>query len=178
MVQVQKLTAEALLGAPRRSAAIPSHDGKLALYTVSTHKFGDKTVKEVRVMNLETRQSVQISDDEKAHDAVWIPGTSDILFLNSEDKGRTHVVVASGEDPSREHNTIAEFNAPIQNLKLKRLDDGSVVFMVSGLVGDDGLLYNEEAHDKPSTGRIIDGARIRTVSPNSEVGYTRCPTFR
>lgn len=164
MVQVHKLTAETLLGAPRRSAATPNHNGQLALYNVSTHRFGDKTVKEVRVMDLKTRQSFQISDDDKVHDAVWIPGTDYILYLKSGDKGRTQAVVVNGVDRSSEQSTVAEFDAPIQNLKLKRLDDGSFVFMVTGQVGNDGLLYNEEAHDRPSTGRVIDAAHIRTVS--------------
>ncbi|OAA48415.1 Peptidase S9, prolyl oligopeptidase, catalytic domain protein [Metarhizium rileyi] len=127
MIQVQKLTAEVLLAAPRRSAAIPNHNGRLALYDVSTHKFGDKTVKEVRVIDLQTRQS--------------------------SDPGTNHVLI--------EHSIIAEFDGPIEYVKLKKLDDGSVVFMVTGQVGDDGLLYNQEAHQKPSTGRTFDSARIR-----------------
>ncbi|KID92040.1 prolyl oligopeptidase [Metarhizium guizhouense ARSEF 977] len=173
MVRVQKLTAETLIGAPRRSAAIPNHDGRLALYTISTHKFGDKTVKQVRVMDLQTRQSSQISDDDKVHDAVWVPGTNDILFLKSGDKDRTQAIVAKGRDGSWEHIPIAEFNGPIENLKLKKLDDGSVVFMVTGQVDDDGLLYNEEAHQKLSTGRIFDGARVRSwTSLQNQQPYT------
>ncbi|KAG8405902.1 hypothetical protein J3459_020088 [Metarhizium acridum] len=173
MVRVQKLTAETLLGAPRRSAAIPNHDGMLALYTISTHKFGDKTVKQVRVMDLQSRQSSQISDDDKVHDAVWVPGTNDILLLKSGDKGRTKAIMAMEKDGSWEHIHIAEFNGPIGNLKLKKLDDGSVVFMVTGQVDNDGLLYNEEAHQKLSTGRIFDGARVRSwTSLQNEQPYS------
>ncbi|TWU72781.1 hypothetical protein ED733_003518 [Metarhizium rileyi] len=140
MIQVQKLTAEVLLAAPRRSAAIPNHNGRLALYDVSTHKFGDKTVKEVRVIDLQTRQS---SD----------PGTNHVLMSN-------------------EHSIIAEFDGPIEYVKLKKLDDGSVVFMVTGQVGDDGLLYNQEAHQKPSTGRTFDSARIRLASLENQQPYS------
>ena len=167
MVQVQKLTAEALLEAPRRGAAIPNHDGSLVLYTVSTHNFGDKKTKnEIRTMNLDTQQSFLISDENGSHDATWIPGTSEVLFLKSLDKGRTQAIVASGFGLLEQRYTIAEFDSPIQHLKLKRLNDGSIVFVVTGLVDQDGHLYNEEAQEKRSTGRIFDSCRIRTVKFN------------
>lgn len=195
-VEATKLTAETLLAAPRRGAALPNGNGKLALYSLSTHKFGDKTLKEVRVTDVETASSWQISDNEKVHDANWIPGgKDDIIYLRSSEdekdkgktdgekkskdggedkkddkkdkdsrKGRTEVVVANGAAASKEHYVIADINAPISNLKLKALDDGSVAFVVKGLIGPDGSLYNYEAADKKHTGRIFDNPRIVNVS--------------
>ncbi|PNY25293.1 Dipeptidyl-peptidase 5, partial [Tolypocladium capitatum] len=161
MVHVQKLTAEAMLAAPRRGVAVPNHSGKLALYTLSTHTFGNGTLKEVRVMDLDKGASAQLSADDKVHDALWIPGTNDVVFLRSGGKGRTQVLVASGEDVATEPYLAAEFNAPVANLKLKKLGDGGVAFMVTGLVGDDGLLFNEETVEKKSTVRVFDSAHVR-----------------
>jgi hypothetical protein len=123
------------------------------------------------VINLQTRQSIRITDDDKAHDAVWIPNTNDILFLKSGEKGSTQIVVVKADQPGKP-STTAELNAPVRNLKLKRLDDASVIFIVTGQVGDDGLLYNAEAHERRSTGRIFDGARLRTVSSGKGTSFT------
>ena len=164
MAQTQKLTAEALLSVPRRSPGIPNYNGRLALYTVSTHIFGDKSVKEVRVMDLEKQTSVQISDDEKVHDALWIPGTSDVAYLKSGVKGKTELRVTHGVDVVRDSQVVATFDAPVTSLKLRRLEHGGIVVMVAGLVGQDGTLFNDEATEPKSTARVFNNANIRTVS--------------
>lgn len=168
MVQFQKLTPETLLSSPRRGAAVPNRNGSLALYTVKTHTFGDKMSNELSVMNIATGESVQLSGEEKVHDANWLPGTdSEVIYLKSGEKGKTTVLVADGSDGAKEHYVVAEFDAPIANLKLKALDDGSVVFVVTGLASnEDGSLFNEEADaNKPkSTGRVFDNVNVRVVS--------------
>ncbi|KAL7919544.1 Alpha/Beta hydrolase protein [Trichoderma austrokoningii] len=156
MVRVQQLTAEALLSDPRRSPAVPSRDGTHALYTVSTHILGDKTTQELRVLDLETGNSKQISNDAGVHDARWIPTTElHVVYLLSVDKGRTRVMVAHGGDVSAAHYMAAEIDAPVSNLKLKELSSGSVAFVVTGLVGDAGL-YNQEVAQKGSSARLYD----------------------
>ncbi|UKZ84724.1 uncharacterized protein TrAFT101_000621 [Trichoderma asperellum] len=156
MVRVQKLTAEALLSDPRRSPAVPNRDGTHALYTVSTHILGDKTTHELRVFNLQTGNSKQISNDAGVHDAMWIPTTElDVIYLRFVDKGRTQVMVAYAGDVSVEHYLAAEIDAPVSNLKLKELSNGNVAFVVTGLVGDTGL-YNQEVAQKGSSARLYD----------------------
>jgi hypothetical protein len=156
MVRIQKLTAEALLSDPRRSPAVPSRDGTHALYTVSKHILGDKTTQELRVLNLQTGGSLQISNDSGVHDAMWIPNTElDVIYLQSVDKGRTQVMVAYAGDVSVEHYMAAEIDAPVSNLKLKELSSGGVAFVVTGLVGDTGL-YNQEVAQKGSSARLYD----------------------
>lgn len=156
MVRVQKLTAEALLSDPRRSPAVPNRNGTHALYTVSTHILGDKTTHELRVFNLQTGNSKQISNDAGVHDAMWIPTTElDVIYLRSVDKGRTQVMVAYAGDVSVKHYLAAEIDAPVSNLKLKELSNGSVAFVVTGLVGDTGL-YNQEVAQKGSSARLYD----------------------
>ncbi|UKZ60698.1 uncharacterized protein TrAtP1_001968 [Trichoderma atroviride] len=156
MVRVQKLTAEALLSDPRRSPAVPSRDGTHALYTVSTHILGDKTTQELRVVNLQTGNSKQISNDSGVHDAMWIPTTElHVIYLRSVEQGRTQVMVAYAGDVSVEHYRAAEIDAPVSNLKLKELSSGSIAFVVTGLVGDAGL-YNQEVAQKGSSARLYD----------------------
>ncbi|KAJ6446855.1 tRNA wybutosine-synthesizing protein [Purpureocillium lavendulum] len=157
------LTAEALLGAPRRSAAVPNDDGTLALYTQSTHSFADggSTRAEVRVMDLGIRSSALFSDDDKVHDAVWIPGARDqILYLVSADRGSTHVFAGSARNDSMEHHLVAEIEAPVRNLKLAGLSGDKVAFVVTGLADDAGSLFNEESEDKRSSGRIFDTSHV------------------
>nr|ACF79105.1 unknown [Zea mays] len=166
MVAVQKLTAESMLAAPRRGPAVPNPKGTLALYTVSTHSFEEgKTVTEARVMDLSVShgKSEQLWEDDKITEALWIPGTdSQIVYLKDlEDQGFTQVKVADGGDVTKEHVLVKEIKAPINSLKLKALDDGSIVFAVSGQVADDGTLYNPKAVKKRSTGRVFDSNEIR-----------------
>ncbi|KAK0374542.1 prolyl oligopeptidase [Colletotrichum limetticola] len=159
----KEFTPEVLLSAPRRGAAVPSPDGKLILYTQSTHSFDDnKTLKEVRLMHVESGASDQLTDDDKVHDALWLPGiASDIVYLKSGDKGTTQIWIANGAEPAKEHYVAAEYDAPISALKVKALGDGSVGFVVAGLVGPDGSLFNDKTEEKRSTGRIFDDYHMR-----------------
>ncbi|KAH0443844.1 oligopeptidase family protein [Colletotrichum camelliae] len=159
----KQFTPEVLLSAPRRGPAVPSPDGSLILYTQSAHSFDDnKTLKEVRLMAVESGASEQLADDDRVHDAQWIPGTStDIIYLKSGDKGTTQIWIADGADPAKEHYVAAEYDAPISALKVKALADGSVAFVVAGLVGPDGGLFNDKADEKKSTGRIFDDYHVR-----------------
>ncbi|KJZ70380.1 hypothetical protein HIM_10224 [Hirsutella minnesotensis 3608] len=163
MAPSRQLTAEALIAAPRRSAAIPNRDGTLALYTVSTHCFEEhKTRKELRVMNLVSGQSEQLSDDQDVYDGVWIPGTdADVLYLKSTSEGLTEVYVASGADTAIEHYLAATISAPVEKLKLRRLRGGSVAFVVAGLASEDGSLYNEKKDVKWSSGQVFDTVHVQ-----------------
>ncbi|KAK2592115.1 hypothetical protein QQS21_010186 [Conoideocrella luteorostrata] len=161
MVQIVKLTPETLVTAPRRGAAVPNADGTLALFTESTHKIGKGTVAEIRVLNIQTNTSLELTDEDGVHDVQWMPGTRDeIVYLKSGDRGVTQAIVASGHDVKRERYVAAAFSAPVSNLKLKALDDG-VAFVVTGLVGHDGSLYNETTAEKTSTAMVFDTPAIR-----------------
>lgn len=161
-VESQKLTAEALLSAPSPGSAVPNYNGKLALYSVSTHTFGDKTVGETRVMDLEKQTSGQIFSDEKVHDVLWIPGSSDVACLRSGDKGNTDLLVTHGDQLASGFRIIATFAAPVKAMKLHRLDSGGVVVVVAGLVKE-GSLFNDQATQLLSTGRVFDTVKIRHV---------------
>ena len=165
MLIAPKFTPEVLIEAPRRGVAVPNHDGTLALYTVSTHTIGKDTLREVRVMNIETGDSVQISNDSKVHDANWLGDNSNlIIYLKSGEKGATLVVIANADQPSEEPYTVEEIPASITGLKVKELDDGSIALAVVGLVDSDGNLFNEKTVKTHSSVRVYDTYRTRYVS--------------
>jgi hypothetical protein len=170
MLVSKEFTPEVMLSAPRRSPAVPNHDGTLALYSVSTHIFGDKTKQEVRVMDIETGSSTLVTDEDKIHDVNWVPGgENEIIYLKSGEKGLTQVVIVNaGMERVKDSHVVTEINTPIKVLKLKALDDGTVVFMVAGLVGRDGKLFNDEAEEPKSTARVFDDFQVRNVSHPSQ----------
>ncbi|TDZ31316.1 Dipeptidyl-peptidase 5 [Colletotrichum spinosum] len=157
-------TPELLLSAPRRGPAVPSPDGTLILFAQSAHDFEtNKTSQEVRVMDIETGASKQLTDSENVSDAQWVPGShSQVIYLKSDDKGTTQICVADASDVTKKHYVAGEYDAPIKALKLKALLDGSLAFVVAGLVGPDGSLFNDKANEQRSTGRIFDDYKVRS----------------
>jgi hypothetical protein len=164
MVVMRKLTPEVFLSTPRRGEMVPNGNGSLGLYSVSTHEFGQGTKKEWRVMDLATGSSRQLTEDDKVHDANWLPGTADmVVWLRSADQGVTQLVITDIDSPSALTSVVAEFDGGVQHLKLKLLDDGSIAFAVVGLAGDGGNLHNEDKVTQLSTARIFDDLRVREV---------------
>lgn len=162
MVVNHRLTAESLVELPKRSPVVPNHNGEYGLYTVSTHKIGAGTTKEVRVMRFADNQSVQLTDDPSVHDARWIPRTNDVIYLRSTELGCTEVHYARSF--GKNHFKVGEFDADLTSLKLKALDDGTVVFMVAGLSDSDGMLFNEKTEKKADSGRLFKTCSVRIVS--------------
>lgn len=161
-----KFTPERLISAPRKGPAVPNHDGTLALFTQSTHEVGQKkSLKEIRVMKLETGESDRLFEDEKSHQAVWLgDGTNTIVFLKKEDKGITSVMMADASDSSKKARKADEIEAPVSDLKLKVLRDGSIAFLVVGLAAENGELHNPETSSKLHTARVYDDYDVRFVS--------------
>ncbi len=123
VVVATRFSPEVLVSAPRRGAAVPNGAGSLALYTVSTHRVGAETTKEIRVVTIPSAtscaeekllsgQSSQLVADEKVHDAKWLAGNV-VLYLRSGDKGLTHVVTADADAPSKPHRVVADIPAPV-----------------------------------------------------------------
>ena len=116
-------------------------------------------------MKLETGESNQLFEDEKSHQAVWLgDGTNTIVFLKKGDKGATSVMMADASNPSKPAYKADGIEAPVSDLKLKVLPDGSVAFLVVGLAAEDGGLYNPETSLKLHTARVYDDYDVRFVS--------------
>lgn len=161
----QKFTPEVMLAAPRRGAAVPNHDGTLALYTVSTYDFVEgKQTKELKVTDIKEGTSHVLSSDDNIVEALWLPRRSEVVCLVKGDKGGTRLVVTDAAQSVGEGRVIADFDGALTGMKVKRLDDDSIVFAVAGLVGDDGKLFNEEKEKKRGTARVFDTSRVWVVS--------------
>lgn len=98
-VRANRFTPEVLLAAPRRSAAIPSPDGTLALFTVSTYSFHSHSkTSEIRVLDIKTGQSKVLSSDLNASEPTWLQENNLVLWLKGGEKGTTSVVLADAEN--------------------------------------------------------------------------------
>ncbi|ORY65158.1 prolyl oligopeptidase [Pseudomassariella vexata] len=163
MVLVPKFTPELLTSAPRRGPAVPNHNGTLALFTQTTHTIGEeKALKEIRVMNIQTGESTRLVEDEKAHDALWLgDGTNTVIYLKSGGVGITWIMMADADNPSLDPYIVDDIQAPVNNLKVRPLKDGSIAFVVVGFADKDGQLYNEESNKKPHTARVCDSYDVR-----------------
>lgn len=169
MAKAEKLTMEQLLGAPRRSACVPNYNGTLGLYTVSQHNFHGPSTSRLRVINLETSRASQITE-ANISGARWIPGTSDVVYLRSADKGQTELHVVRDAGRNTDSEMITMFSCPISAWKLKQLKNGSVAIVVAALVGPDGAIFNPELSPPKSTGRIFDGINVRAVCERNYTG--------
>lgn len=98
-VNSSTFTPEVLISAPRRSAATPNADGKLALYTVSTYSFQShsKTAK-INVLNIGTGESSTLSDNANDSEPVWLGWKNEVIWLRAGEKGVTHLVLADADD--------------------------------------------------------------------------------
>lgn len=167
----EMITAEALVSAPSRRPCVPNHTGTLGLYTLSRHVLGDRTINEVRVIDFEKETSTCILEDEKAFGARWIPGTNDVAYLKSCGDGSTELRVLRDANSSSDAPVIKTFKTSIKAWKLKRLKNGSIVFMVAAQVAPDGSIFNAQSVQPKSTGRIFDTANVRAVSTQHDIPY-------
>lgn len=173
MVTKEPLTAETFLSLPRRGVIAPNSNGTIGLYNVSTHEFGKGTTKEWRVMDMATGNSTAISTDEDVHDVQWLPGSNDeVIWLRLGEEGFTDVMISEvisagvGDDECGGRlYRVGIVEAPIEGLKIKALDDGSIALAVVCLSDDKGGMYNEKAveNKQVSTARIYDDIDVREV---------------
>jgi hypothetical protein len=98
-VRANKFTPEVLLSAPRRSSAVPNHDGSLALFSVSTYSFDTHSKhSEIRVLDLRTGQSKALTSDSSASEPVWLGQRNLVLWLKSGEKGTTSLILADASN--------------------------------------------------------------------------------
>ncbi|TGO15431.1 hypothetical protein BTUL_0040g00390 [Botrytis tulipae] len=149
-VNSSTFTPEVLISAPRRSAATPNADGKLALYTVSTYSFQShsKTAK-INVLNIGTGESSTLSDNANDSEPVWLGWKNEVIWLRAGEKGVTHLVLADADDLQKKPKIITTFDGGISDVKLTALTSDVVAIAVSGLATPSGKLYNSETAKKP-----------------------------
>ena len=164
------MAVRVLLSAPRRSSAVPNHDGTLALYTVSTYSFeSHKKTSEIRTIELSDKhRSTLITNEEKTSEPHWLE--DEILWLKEGNNGSTQLIVGGqSEGTTYVAGTVP---GPISDVKVKVLEEGKVAILFCGKARPDGSLYNpEQSPKKHSTGLLYDALMVRHwdkyVTPNT-----------
>ncbi|RDW75809.1 hypothetical protein BP5796_06630 [Coleophoma crateriformis] len=157
-----KLTPELLITAPRRSPAVPSPDGKYALYTVSTYSLESHTeCKEVRIVDLGTDTTTLFSDNDAILAPQWL-SSDKLLWLKKAEGGKTEIWIGTVGSASKNSYRAGLIDAAIQNIKIRELPDGNIALAFSALADDNGALHNVENTEKPlSSAREYDTILVR-----------------
>ncbi|KAL2259390.1 hypothetical protein VTK26DRAFT_6964 [Humicola hyalothermophila] len=159
-IMATKFTPEVMLSAPRRSPGIPNPSGTHVLETVSTYSFQDhKKTSQIKVLDIKTGQSELLVDDSNASEPLWLEDDV-FLYLKSGDKGTTNLIVCQTQ--SQSSTEIACINAPISNVKISKLPNGTIAFACSASATPDGKLHNHETEKKPrSSARVYSSLFVR-----------------
>ena len=150
------------MSAPRRSAAIPSPDGKLALYTQSIYSFETHTkTTEIQVLDLVHGQAVVISKDPKVSEPKWTGHGHEIVWLRECDNGNTSFVIADAALPGRVY-TAGTVPGAVSGLKLFTVEAGKIAIAVAASANPDGSLHNPKDVKKTvSSARVYDSLFVR-----------------
>lgn len=158
-----------LLSAPRRSPAVPNADGTLALYTVSTYSFESHSkTSEIRAIDISNGQSTLITNAEKTSDPTWLAGGKDLLWLksrNKNDKGNnktgTEMFIGAAHEAGKSY-VAATIPGAISNVKVKALDEETLIIAFSAKSRPDGTLYNPDDEPKKfSSAMVYDSTIVR-----------------
>ncbi|KAE9370095.1 dipeptidyl-peptidase-like protein V precursor [Stipitochalara longipes BDJ] len=178
-VRAKKFTPEVLLSAPRRSAAIPSADGTLALFFVSTYDF-EKHARssEIRVLDMKTGQSNVLTADLNASEPTWLGEKHLVLWPKGGEKCTTSLVMGDAGNFQNEPEVVASFNGSVSNLKTTVIDSDTIALVVSGLATPEGELFNPETAPKSySTAKVYTQLFVRhwdsyVTNNKSTIWYT------
>lgn len=151
-----------LLGAPRRSAAVPNAAGTLAVYTQSTYSFDSHSkTNEIRVLDIATGRSALITNDSGASNPRWLGDGDQLVWLSEKDNGNTSFVIGDGRQVGTSY-TAGTVPGPVSDLKVTTIEPGKIGFVVSGKANPDGSLYNPKDAKKPfSSGRYYTSLFVR-----------------
>ncbi|KAJ2907302.1 prolyl oligopeptidase [Zalerion maritima] len=162
-----------MLSAPRRSPAVPNHDGTRALFTRSTYAEGEggKATRELVVMEISSGSAFNLSQDNKIHDANWMgDGSNTILYLRDGRRGVTRLMTLNADHPFQEPNHVADIPGPVKHMKLAALHDGSIAIAVCGIVGSDQRLHNGKLEPQTPRPQIFDSISALQSSTTTSFG--------
>lgn len=141
MIVQTLFTTQAMLSAPRRSPAVPNHDGSRALFTQWTYTEGEPELKELVVMEIPSGSAFQIYRNNRIHDASWLgDGTNTVVYLEDEEDNGTRLMALDADHPFDEPKHISDIPASVDGLKVAGLGDGTIALAVLGPVSNDGKL--------------------------------------
>ncbi|KAI9373192.1 Alpha/Beta hydrolase protein [Aspergillus egyptiacus] len=161
-IRSMKFTPQVLLGAPRRSGAVPNATGTLAVYTQTTYSFESHTkTNEIRVLDITTGRSALITNDAGSSSPQWLDNTDQLVWLKAKPNGNTSVIIGDARQADKTY-TAGTIPGPVGNLKVTTVEAGKIGFAVTGKANPDGSLYNPQDAKKPlSTGKLYTGLFVR-----------------
>ncbi|KAJ5097615.1 hypothetical protein N7456_008336 [Penicillium angulare] len=156
------LAHRVLLGAPRRSSAIPNAAGTLAVYTQTSYSFESHSkTNEIRVIEIETGRSALITNDPGASNPQWLGTEDQLVWLKTKTNGNTSFIVGDAREADKTY-TAGTVPGPVSDLKVTIIEPGKIGFAVSGKANPDGSLYNpHDAKKSHTTGRLYTSLFVR-----------------
>ncbi|KAJ5591808.1 uncharacterized protein N7459_002177 [Penicillium hispanicum] len=157
-----KFTPEVLLGAPRRSSAVPNAAGTLAVYTQTSYSFESHSkTNEIRVIEIESGRSALITNDPGASNPQWLGNTDQLVWLKTKSNGNTGFIIGDAREVDKTY-TAGTVPGPVSDLKVTIVEPGKIGFAVSGKANPDGSLFNPHDAKKPhTTGRVYTSLFVR-----------------
>ncbi|OJJ46244.1 hypothetical protein ASPZODRAFT_97960 [Penicilliopsis zonata CBS 506.65] len=161
-IRPMKFTPEVLLGAPRRSPALPNAAGTLAVYTQTSYSFESHSkTNEIRVLEIATGRSALITNDPGASSPRWLDNTDQLVWLKEKANGNTSFIVGDAREADKTY-TAGTVPGPVSDLKMTVIEPGKIGFAVTGKANADGSLFNPHDAKKPlSTGRVFTSLFVR-----------------
>ncbi|KAL4888638.1 oligopeptidase family protein [Aspergillus ambiguus] len=161
-IRSMKFTPEVLLGAPRRSSAIPNSSGTLAVYTQTSYSFESHSkTNEIKVLDIATGRSALICNDPGASSPQWLDHSDQLVWLKTKANGNTSFIVADAREVDKTY-MAGTVPGPVSDLKVTVIEPGKIGFAVSGKANPDGSLFNPHDAKRPfSTGRLYNSLFVR-----------------
>lgn len=152
----------ALLGAPRRSPAIPNASGTLAVYTQTSYSFESHSkTNEIRVIDIASGRSSLITNDAGASNPQWLDNSDQLIWLKEKANGNTSFIVGDAREPGKTY-TAGTVPGPVSDLKITVIESGKLGFAVTGKANPDGSLFNpHDAKEPLSSGRLYTSLFVR-----------------
>lgn len=156
------ITHRVLLGAPRRSSAVPNAAGTLAVYTQTSYSFESHSkTNEIRVIEIETGRSALITNDPGASNPQWLGGGELLVWLKTKSNGNTSFIVGDARQADNTY-TAGTVPGPVSDLKVTVIEPGKIGFAVTGKANPDGSLFNpHDAKKSHTTGRVYTSLFVR-----------------
>ncbi|KAJ5777056.1 Oligopeptidase family protein [Penicillium odoratum] len=161
-IRSMKFTPEVLLGAPRRSSAVPNAAGTLAVYTQTSYSFESHSkTNEIRIIEIQSGRSALITNDPGASNPQWLGADDQLVWLKTKTNGNTSFIVGDAREADKTY-TAGTVPGPVSDLKVTLIEPGKIGFAVTGKANLDGSLYNPQDAKKPhTTGRLYTSLFVR-----------------
>ncbi|KAJ5114541.1 hypothetical protein NUU61_000300 [Penicillium alfredii] len=161
-IRPMKFTPEVLIGAPRRSSAVPNAAGTLAVYTQTSYSFESHAkTNEIRVIDIDSGRSALITNDPGANNPQWLDNSDQLVWLKTKANGNTSFIIGHAREADKTY-TAGTVPGPVSDLKLTVIEPGKLGFAVSGKANPDGSLFNPHDVKKPHTsGKLYTSLFVR-----------------